>query len=121
MTSFPKYERYKDSGVEWLGEIPEHWEIAPFQGLFEMSPEKNGKSIVGEMLSISGYRGVEPKRYESDSQKRTTEQLADYRVVRKGQLAVNTMWLNYAGLGVSEFEGHMSPAYRAYVLSLIHI
>lgn len=116
MTAFPKYERYKDSGVEWLGEVPEHWEIAPFQGLFDMSPEKNGKSIVGEMLSISGYRGVEPKRYESDSQKRTQDQLADYRVVRKGQLAVNTMWLNYAGLGVSEHEGHMSPAYRAYAI-----
>jgi type I restriction enzyme S subunit len=25
--SFPKYESYKDSGVEWLGEVPEHWEI----------------------------------------------------------------------------------------------
>jgi type I restriction enzyme, S subunit len=23
--SFPRYERYKDSGVEWLGEVPEHW------------------------------------------------------------------------------------------------
>lgn len=112
--SLPRYPRYKDSGVEWLGEVPEHWEIAPFQGLFEMSPEKNGKSIVGGMLSISGYRGVEPKRYESDSQKRTQDQLADYRVVRQGQLAVNTMWLNYAGLGVSDHEGHMSPAYRAY-------
>ena len=114
MTSFPKHKRYKDSGIEWLGEVPEHWEIAPFQGLFDMSLEKNGNEIVGEMLSISGYRGVERKRYESDSQKRTKEQLADYRVVRNGQLAVNTMWLNYAGLGVREFEGHMSPAYRAY-------
>ena len=25
--SFPRYERYKDSGVEWLGEVPEHWVI----------------------------------------------------------------------------------------------
>jgi type I restriction enzyme S subunit len=25
--SFPRYESYKDSGVEWLGEVPEHWEI----------------------------------------------------------------------------------------------
>ncbi|MCB1934375.1 MAG: restriction endonuclease subunit S [Nitrosomonas sp.] len=25
--SFPRYESYKDSGVEWLGELPEHWEI----------------------------------------------------------------------------------------------
>lgn len=26
--SFPKYPRYKDSGVEWLGEVPEHWEVS---------------------------------------------------------------------------------------------
>ncbi len=25
--SFPRYERYKDSGVEWLGKVPEHWQI----------------------------------------------------------------------------------------------
>jgi len=25
--SFPKYPKYKDSGVEWLGEVPEHWEV----------------------------------------------------------------------------------------------
>ena len=23
--SFPRYPKYKDSGVEWLGEVPEHW------------------------------------------------------------------------------------------------
>ena len=27
MVTFPKYESYKDSGVEWLGEIPSHWDI----------------------------------------------------------------------------------------------
>jgi type I restriction enzyme S subunit len=25
--SFPRYESYKDSGVEWLGEVPEYWEV----------------------------------------------------------------------------------------------
>jgi type I restriction enzyme S subunit len=29
--SFPRYERYKDSGVEWLGEVPEHWEVIPLK------------------------------------------------------------------------------------------
>src|SRR4051812_30050276 len=29
--SFPRYEKYKDSGVEWLGEVPEHWEVAPLK------------------------------------------------------------------------------------------
>ena len=29
--SFPRYPKYKDSGVEWLGEVPEHWEVMPFK------------------------------------------------------------------------------------------
>ena len=29
--SFPRYPKYKASGVEWLGEVPEHWEVVPFK------------------------------------------------------------------------------------------
>ncbi|MDP1984800.1 MAG: restriction endonuclease subunit S [Sulfuritalea sp.] len=29
--SFPRYPNYKDSGVEWLGEVPEHWDVEPFK------------------------------------------------------------------------------------------
>ena len=108
------YPEYKDSGIAWLMQIPTNWEIGKFRHCFRESSEKNGKVPVGPMLSVSGYRGVEVKHYDDDNQRRTVEQLEDYRVVRAGQLAVNTMWLNYAGLGVSEFEGHISPAYRSY-------
>ena len=38
--SFPRYPKYKDSGVEWLGEVPEHWCIAKFRHRFTESPEK---------------------------------------------------------------------------------
>ena len=31
--SFPRYERYKDSGVEWLGEVPEHWVVTPVRNI----------------------------------------------------------------------------------------
>ena len=112
--SFPRYERYKDSGVEWLGEVPEHWNISKFRHVFSESSEKIEDQVVGEMLSVSGYRGIEIKKYEDENQRRLEENLVGYRVVRVGQLVVNTMWLNYAGLGVSALEGHVSPAYRAY-------
>ncbi|MCF3939560.1 hypothetical protein [Gordonia tangerina] len=105
------------TGISWLPEIPSHWSIEKFRYLFDESTEKNGPSPVGTMLSVSGYRGVEVKEYDDEGRRRTAEEVEDYRVVRKGQLAVNTMWLNYAGLGVSEYEGHVSPAYRAYWVS----
>ena len=111
---YKAYIDYKDSGVDWVGEIPSHWTIERFKNVFIQSNEKNGSSIVGDMLSVSGYRGIEVKEYDDDGRKRTEDELVDYRVVRKGQLVVNTMWLNYAGLGVSDYDGHVSPAYRSY-------
>ena len=109
--------RSESSAWPWLCHVPEEWEIKPIHSLFRVSNEVNGKNVVGGMLSVSGYRGIEAKQYESDSQKRTDEDLQTYRVVRPGQLVVNTMWLNYAGLGISELEGHVSPAYRSYWVS----
>lgn len=112
--SLKPYPEYQDSGFKWLGSIPKMWRLNKFRHVFAESSEVNGPSPVGEMLSISGYRGVELKNYDDENQKRSNDQLETYRVVRAGQLAVNTMWLNYAGLGVSSLEGHVSPAYRAY-------
>jgi type I restriction enzyme S subunit len=111
---FRPYPEYKDSGTEWLSGVPRDWDVIRLKSALSVSREKNGKSPVGEMLSVSGYRGVEPKVYEHEEQRRADEDLEDYRVVRKSQLVANTMWLNYSGLGVSDYEGHVSPAYRCY-------
>ncbi|KPQ27407.1 MAG: type I restriction enzyme, S subunit [Marinobacter excellens HL-55] len=116
--SFPEYSDYKDSGVEWLGIIPRHWRIDKFRYVFTESDEKIEGNVVGEMLSVSGYRGIEVKNYDDENKRRTEEELQGYRVVRPGQLVVNTMWLNYAGLGVSDYEGHVSPAYRSYWIAI---
>ncbi|MBS4051364.1 MAG: restriction endonuclease subunit S [Methylomonas sp.] len=115
--SFPRYRSYKEGGVEWLGEVPEHWVIGKFRHNFTESPEKIESDIVGEMLSVSGYRGIEIKEYDDDNRRRLDSELVGYRIVRHGQLVVNTMWLNYAGLGVSDYEGYVSPAYRSYWIS----
>lgn len=112
--TFTSERNLKDSGIDWIGYIPQSWQVGKFRHIFTESKEINGKNPVGEMLSVSGYRGVELKEYSSDSLKRDQEDLETYRVVRPGQLAVNTMWLNYAGLGVSGLTGHVSPAYRSY-------
>lgn len=108
------YSHYRDSGINWLGQVPVNWRVKSFRYLFRESSEKITDQIVGPMLSVSGYRGIEIKIYDDDNRRRLEEELIGYRIVRPGQLVVNTMWLNYAGLGVSAFEGHVSPAYRSY-------
>ena len=49
--SFPRYTRYKDSGVEWLGEVPEHWEICALKRIVSM---QSGESITAESIEESG-------------------------------------------------------------------
>jgi len=115
ITTLQTYPKYKNSGTKWLHEIPSEWDIYPFKKIFKLSNERveNNPSI-NLALSVSGYRGVEPRDIETMEGQMPSEDIGKYRIIRKGQLAVNTMWLNYAGLGVSNYEGYISPAYRAY-------
>ncbi len=97
--------------------LPDDWLVERFRFLFRESKERNGDQPVGDMLSVSEYRGVVRREYEHEEQRRNDEELQNYRVVRPGQLAVNTMWLNHLGLGVSAYLGHVSPAYAVYDIS----
>lgn len=44
MSKFKRYERYKDSGVEWIGEIPEHWEIKKIKYISNITMGQSPKS-----------------------------------------------------------------------------
>ena len=50
MTRFRPYPTYKDSGVEWLGRIPEHWEVKPFKALLS----RNNGGVWGEDFDDDG-------------------------------------------------------------------
>jgi type I restriction enzyme S subunit len=49
--SFPRYPKYKDSGVEWLGEVPEHWEVCALKRIVRM---QSGESITAEGIQEAG-------------------------------------------------------------------
>ena len=49
-----KYSNYKDSGVSWLGEIPEHWELLANKYVFNLKKSQIGKkSKEYDLLSIN--------------------------------------------------------------------
>lgn len=49
--SFPRYPAYKDSGVEWLGQVPRHWEVCALRRIVSM---QSGESITGETIDETG-------------------------------------------------------------------
>ena len=47
------YPAYKDSGVEWLGEVPEHWDLCPAFGAYQHVCERNRGMKEKTVLSLS--------------------------------------------------------------------
>ncbi|MEN8263385.1 MAG: hypothetical protein ABFR82_07980 [Nitrospirota bacterium] len=58
MQTFPKYESYKDSGVDWLGEIPAHWNLLKNKFLFTEKKETVGKNANDYTLLSLTLNGV---------------------------------------------------------------
>jgi len=110
-----RYDSYKDSGVEWIGEIPSHWKL--MTNKYFTKSQKN-KSEFGDevLLSVSEYQGVIPRRNirEGEEHLSRSESLVGYLKVRKGELVSNIMLMWKRGLGVSEHEGIVSPSYSVF-------
>ena len=106
------YPKYKDSGVEWLGQVPEGWEVKRGKFFFK---EVDNRSFTGqeELLSVSHITGVTP-RSEKNINMFKAESYIGYKICSPGQIAVNTMWAWMAAVGVSKHTGIISSSYHTY-------
>lgn len=105
----------KDSGIDWIGKIPDEWTTRQIRYLFEIRDERNYKPL-SEVNLISVYtdKGV---LQHSDIEQTTGNkaQNADgYKHVYKNDLVVNIILCWMGALGISDFDGVTSPAYDVY-------
>lgn len=102
----------KNSGVEWIGEIPAHWEVKRGKVLFE---ESDARSADGseELLPVSQYTGITPRSQKNVNMFEALT-LEGYKICDVGDIAANTMWLWAGAIGVSAYSGVISPSYNVY-------
>ena len=103
--------RLKSSGVEWLGDVPEHWEVRRAKFLYSEADERSTTGAE-ELMSVSHITGVTPRK------KSVTMFMAEsnmgYKLCRPGDIVINTMWAFMAALGVARQIGLVSPSYGVY-------
>ncbi len=100
----------KPSGVEWLGDVPEHWEVRRTKTVFRLRTEKSGVRHGRELLSIYTHIGVRPRKdLEQKGNKASTTD--DYWIVKHGDLIANKLLAWMGAIGVSHYDGVTSPAY----------
>lgn len=78
----------KPSGVEWLGDIPAHWNVNRTKALFRLRIEKSGSNHGLQLLSIYTHIGVRP-REELEQRGNKASTTDDYWIVKKGDIIVN--------------------------------
>lgn len=104
----------KDSGIKWIGEVPADWGIAKAKSCLSFSNARNSDNQEIQVLSLYREYGVIPKSSRDDNHNRTSEDTSDYKCVRPGDLVINKMKAWQGSLGLSEYEGIVSPAYFVY-------
>lgn len=115
MGKYREYPFYKTSEIDWLGEIPKEWGV--FRGKYIFT-EFGERSESGDetLLSVSEYYGVKPREDvidEGDFLSRA-ESLVGYKKCYKNDLVMNIMLAWKRGLGVTKYDGIVSPAYSVF-------
>ena len=105
-----RYEAYRPTKYEWLTEVPTHWQTRTMRSLTTVSSERRGNREA-TLLSVYREYGVIVKSSRDDNHNVESEDLSNYKWVRTGDLVMNKMKMWQGSLGVSEFDGIVSPAY----------
>lgn len=101
----------KYSGVKWLGNIPAHWRIMKLRQILHPVSEKNHPEL--PLLSVVREHGVILRDIEDTESNHNyiPDDLSGYKVVKKGQFAMNKMKAWQGSYGISDYTGIVSPAY----------
>ena len=109
--SLPRYPNYKDSGVEWLGEVPGHWEVRKARWLCEIKKRISGE-LGYDVLSIT-QQGIRVRDLESNDGQLSMD-YSKYQFVEVGDFAMNHMDLLTGYVDIASIRGVTSPDYRVF-------
>jgi type I restriction enzyme, S subunit len=104
--------KMKNSGVEWIGEIPEHWDVVRNFQLFSERKEQGNKNL--QILSVSIHTAVSENELNDDENIRGKIRIEDkssYKLVDENDIAFNMMRAWQGGIGSVPTLGMVSPAY----------
>ena len=110
------YPAMKDSGVMWLGAVPEHWEVRKLRRTLRTVAVRNRSDL--PLLSVVREKGVVLRDVSNKDENHNfiPDDLTNYKVVQHGQFAMNKMKAWQGSYGVSKFNGLVSPAYFVFDL-----
>ncbi|MCF9492633.1 restriction endonuclease subunit S [Vibrio diabolicus] len=109
---YKAYPDYKESGIDWLYDIPAHWKTIPVGRCYHRVKRTGFESE--ELLSVYRDHGVIPKSSRDDNNNKASDDLSPYQLVCENNLVMNKMKAWQGSIAISEYRGIVSPAYFVY-------
>jgi type I restriction enzyme S subunit len=102
----------KPSGMPWLGDIPQHWEVRRAKYLLHCIDVRS-RSGSEELLTVSSSDGIVPRSTKTVMMFKAASYIG-HKLCWPGDLVINSLWAWAKGLGVSSHHGIVSTAYGVY-------
>jgi type I restriction enzyme S subunit len=101
----------KPSGLDWLGDVPEHWEVKRAGALFKERKQPGQAGLPMLVVSLNTGVTVAGELDHRGREKRLIADVSRYSLARHGDIAYNMMRLWQGAVGVVPEDGLVSPAY----------
>jgi len=109
----PPYVKCKDSGIEWLGQIPAHWDVKRNALLFDQRDERGYPDL--PILNVSIANGVRLREFSDEHIEQKASDHGVYKRALAGDIAFNKMRMWQGAVGVVPEDGLVSPDYTVAV------
>ena len=104
----------KDSGIEWIGEIPAEWNMSRLLWCLEEIKEKNDPIKTTNVLSLTNKLGVIPYEEKGNQGNKAKEDYSQYGLAFENTLVINSMNVLIGSVGISQYYGCVSPVYYVF-------
>jgi type I restriction enzyme S subunit len=103
------YPKMKPTGLPWLGDVPEHWEVRRNGRLFGARREAGFPEL--PILEVSIRSGVRIRDIDHGARKQEMADRSKYQRAVRGDIAYNMMRMWQGAVGIAPVDGLVSPAY----------
>ncbi len=104
----------RDSGIPWIGEMPEEWDLKRMQiGLSEIN-EKNNPIKTDYVLSLTNTKGVIPYEEKGDIGNKSKDNHEEYKIAYPNTIVANSMNILIGSVGICNYYGCVSPVYYVF-------
>lgn len=106
--------KMKDSGVEWIGEIPGEWKVERLQWHLKEINRINNPIETDYILSLNNKTGVIPYEERDNMGNKAKEDCSQYKIAYPDTLVMNSMNVIIGSVGISRYYGCISPVYYVF-------